>query len=325
MRGPIITQEDFDRRVEYLAGMLHARADVIACGVPLLALVVAGCQPESVHPVVVVACLVGELACVIWFNPWRCLDKCLAPLSRTLLLLSILLMALAAVMAVMDAPVVAVVLVLLAVASCAVALWRRKAWLLSWQTKQSPEVDKALAHLDKGGEWEPGTAWERDGCRQTRAMLHQALDMECNEAELSRAYKAVYLLAFLCGLKERENEVERLKKERDKAKAEADKWRGVAVVREDNAAELDYVKGQLDETRAALTAAQDRARQYSKELEAWKPQEAEGSTEAQVIAYHAAGHSLQETADRFGMSKTGVHRLVKQAETLVEDGASGGK
>ncbi|MCD8052217.1 MAG: helix-turn-helix domain containing protein [Clostridiales bacterium] len=154
-------------------------------------------------------------------------------------------------------------------------------------------------------------------------MLHQALDMECSEAEIDQAYKAVYLLAFLCGLKERENEVERLKKERDKAKAEAKEWRGVAVVREDNAAELDYVKGQLEETRAALSAAQNKVRQYSKELEAWKPQEAEGSTEAQIIAYYRAGHSYQETADRFGTNKTRVYRLVKQAAALVEDGASG--
>lgn len=43
------------------------------------------------------------------------LDRCLAPLSRALLLLSILLVAMAVLMAVMDAPVMAVVLVVLAV------------------------------------------------------------------------------------------------------------------------------------------------------------------------------------------------------------------
>ncbi|MCD8052167.1 MAG: hypothetical protein LUE89_10910 [Clostridiales bacterium] len=312
MRGPINTQEDFDRRVEYLAGMLHARADIIACGVPLLALVVAGCQPESVHPVIVAACLVGELACVLWFDPWGCLNRCLAPLSRTLLLLSILLVALAAVMAVMDAPVVAVVLVVLAVASCAVALWRRKAWLLAWQTKQSPEVDKVLAHLDKGGEWEPGTAWERDGCRQTRAMLHQALDMECNEAELSRAYKAVYLLAYLCGMEGRQSEVERLKKDLSKAEAAAEKWRDKAILREDTAAELDYTKRRLQETQEALSVARSEAKQYRQEAEIWRPEEAEGGKEAAVLAYLEQGHSYREAAAQFGLSKYAVEKIAKE-------------
>ncbi|MCD7829074.1 MAG: hypothetical protein LUG58_01405, partial [Clostridiales bacterium] len=86
---------------------------------------------------------------------------------------------------------------------------------------------------------------------------------------------------------------------------------------------LDYVKGQLDETRAALTAAQNKARQYSKELEAWKPQEAEGSTEAEIIAYYRAGHSYQKTADHFNTNKTRVYKLVNQAKAPVEDGASG--
>ncbi len=318
MRGSINTQEDFDRRVEYLAGMLHARSDIIACGVPLLVLVVAGCQPESVHPVVVAACLVGELACVIWANPWGCLNRALAPLSRTLLLLSILLVALAAVMAVMDAPVVAVVLVALAAASCAVALWRRKAWLLAWQTKQSPEVDQVLAHLKHGGEWEPGTAWERDGCRQTRAMLHQALDMECNEAELDRAYKAVYLLAYLSGTEGKEAEVERLKKALAEAEAAATKWESEAInwkswakYYQDAGNSVTHLEERLHEAEERAQNAERRAEDAEAEVAAWRPTEAAESRDDAIRAYVQAGHSYQKAADKFGMSKTRVAQIVK--------------
>ncbi len=313
MKGPIITQEDFDRRVECLAGLLHARADVLACGVPLLALVVGGCQPGHIYPVLVAACLVGELACVIWFNPWRCLDKCLAPLSRTLLLLSILLVALAAVMAVMGAPVVAAVLVALAVGCVAVALWRRKAWLLAWQIRQSPEVDAVLAHLSHGGEWEPGTAWEQDGCRQTRAMLHQALNVECDENELERLHKAVYLLAYLSGMEGREAEVERLKKAVSEAEAEAESWQTKAIIKDNNAAELESARRRVEELTAELRAAKAEAQQYRQEAETWRPEEAEGSKEAAVLAYLEQGHSYRETAAQFGLSKYAVEKIVKEA------------
>ncbi len=317
MRGPINTQEDFDRRVEYLAGMLHARSDIIACGVPLLALVVAGCQPEAIHPAIVAACLVGELACVIWFNPWGCLNRCLAPLSRTLLLLSILLVALAAVMAVMDAPVVAVLLVVLAVGCVAVALWRRKAWLLAWWVQQAPEVDTVLAHLTHGGEWAAGTAWEQDGCRQTRAMLHQALNVECDENELERLHKAVYMLAYLSGMEGREAEVERLKKELAEAEANADQWhseainwKSVARYNQDTGNTLDRMKQELQEAIQRAQDAERRAQDAEAELSAWRPEVEPESRDDAIRAYIEAGNSYQKTADKFGLSKTQVYRII---------------
>lgn len=312
MRGPINTQEDFNRRVEYLAGMLHARADIIACGVPLAVLLIAGCQPEGVHPALFVAALVGELACILWFDPWGCLNRCLAPPSRSLLLLGILLAAMAVLMAVMGAPAVSIVLLLLAALSCAVALWRRKAWLLAWQVRQCPEVDAVLAHLSHGGEWEPGTAWDKDGCRQTRALLHQALGMECNEDELSRAYKAVYLLAYLSGMEGREAEVERLQKDLSKAEATAESWQTKAIIKDNNAAELESARRRVDELAAELETAKRLAIQYRQEAETWRPEEAAESKEAAVLAYLQSGHSYRETADKFNLSKTQVGRIAKE-------------
>lgn len=292
----------------------------IISAVPLFVLFLLG--ERGAGPTAFLWCLAWLAVLVLAFNPFDVFYNVLAPKTRVCAVCGLLLAMCAAALWWLSL-YGRLCFALLGAALEALAWWKRKAWLLTWQTLQCPAVDQVLSHLAHGEEWTPGKRWEAEGCRQVRSMLHQALDMECNEAEIDRSYKAVYLLAFLCGLKERENEVERLKKERDKAEAEADKWRGVAVVREDNAAELDYVKGQLEETRAALTAAQDRARQYSKELEAWKPQEAEGGTEAEIIAYCAAGHSYQEAADRFGTNKTRVYRLVKQAGEPVEDGASG--
>lgn len=315
MRGPINTQEDFNRRVEYLAGMLHARADIIACGAPLAVLLIAGCQPEGVHPALFVAALVGELACILWFDPWGCLNRCLAPPSRSLLLLGILLAAMAVLMAVMGAPAVSIVLLLLAALSCAVALWRRKAWLLAWQVRQCPEVDAVLAHLSHGGEWEPGTAWDKDGCRQTRALLHQALGMECNEDELSRAYKAVFLLAYLSGMEGREAEVERLKKAVSEAETAAKGWKDKAILREDTAAELDYTKRRLQETQEALSAAKAEATQYRQELEDWRPEDEPESRDEAIRAYFEAGNSYQKTADKFGLSKTQVYRIINGEAT----------
>ncbi|MCD8190043.1 MAG: hypothetical protein LUD78_07460 [Clostridiales bacterium] len=321
MRGPITTPEQLQERVEYLTGMLHARSDVLGCGVPLLALVVGGCQPGHIHPVLVAACLVGELACVLWFNPWGCLDRCLAPLSRSLLLLSILLVALAAVMAVMDAPIVGVLLVALAAGCVAVALCRRKAWLLAWQVQQSPEVDTVLAHLTHGGEWEPGTVWDNDGCRQTRALLHQALGMECNEDELDRAYKAVYLLAYLSGMEGREAEVERLKKKLAEAEANADQWhseainwKSVARYNQDTGNALDRMKQELQEAIQRAQDAEQRAEVAETELSAWRPEGTEESKEAAVLAYLQSGHSYKETGDKFGMSKSQVWRLANEGE-----------
>ncbi|MCD8147765.1 MAG: hypothetical protein LUD84_10925 [Clostridiales bacterium] len=321
MRGPIKTQEDFNQRVEYLAGMLHARADIIACGVPLLALVVAGCQPERIHPVAVAICLVGELACVIWFNPWGCLNRCLPPLSRSMMILSILLVAMAAAMAVMEAPIVAVLLILLAAGCVAVALWRRKAWLLAWEVQQSPEVDTVLAHLTHGGEWEPGTAWDNDGCRQTRALLHQALGMECNEDELARAYKAVYLLAYLCGMEGRQSEVEQLKKKLAEAETNADQWRSEAInwksvarYNQDTGNALDRMKQELQEATQRAQDAEQRAADAEAEAAAWRPEEAAESKEAAVLAYLQSGHSYKETGDKFGMSKSQVWRLANGGE-----------
>ncbi|MCD7821776.1 MAG: hypothetical protein LUG64_06165 [Clostridiales bacterium] len=317
MRGPINTQEDFNRRVECLAGMLHARADVIACGVPLAVLLVAGCQPEGVHPALFVAALVGEVACVLWFDPWGCLDRCLAPLSRSLLLLGILLAAMAVLMAVMGAPAVSIVLLLLAVLSCAVALWRRKAWLLAWQVRQCPEVDTVLAHLSHGGEWEPGTAWDKDGCRQTRALLHQALGMSCNEDELCRAYKAVFLLAYLSGMEGREAEVERLKKELAEAEANADqwhseaiRWKSVARYNQDAGNTLNRMKQELQEAIQRAQDAEQRAEDAEAEAAAWRPEETPESRDDAIRTYFEAGNSYQKTADKFGLSKSQVYRII---------------
>ncbi|MCD7886710.1 MAG: hypothetical protein LUG44_03705 [Clostridiales bacterium] len=330
MWGKLTTPEQLDARLTYLRGLIHARSDVIVCSVPVAVLVLAGCTPGAVHPAVVLACLVGELVTVLVCDPWGCLDRCLAPLSRSLLVLAVLLVGLAVVLLIMadPAPGVAAVLLVLAALCLAVVIYRRKAWLLAWQVQQSPEVDRVLAHLNgKGnkGAFAPAAAWERDGCRETRSMLHQALKIECNEAELETLYKAVYLLAYLHGKKGQGKELDALQAQLKAAQKDAKDWREIAQSKDDRAAEYAELCREYDKLQAQYNALSDSAHRYyaaqkdaeqratdaEAEADKWRPEAAEDSTEAAVIAYLNAGHSERETAKAFGITRYAVAKIAK--------------
>ncbi|MCD8051890.1 MAG: hypothetical protein LUE89_09470 [Clostridiales bacterium] len=320
MRGPIVTQEDFDRRVDFIRDWLIARKGELACLAPLGALLVAGCQDGSISSVVVALCLVGELFIVLMMNPYGFLNGCLPPMSRTLFLMAIVLAALGATMGVMDAPLVGLLLVVLGAGCVAIGTWRRKPWLLDWQTQQSPEVDQVLAHLSHGGEFAPASAWEQDGCRQTRALLHQALHMECNEDELGRAYKAVYQLGYLCGMEMQEDKVESLQRKLQAAESKSEEWKSQAIswkswakYYEGAGNSVAHLEERLHQAEERAQNAEQRAEDAEAELAAWRPAQATESREDAVRAFVAEGHSYREAAEVYGLSKSKVALLVKEA------------
>jgi predicted DNA-binding protein (UPF0251 family) len=93
-------------------------------------------------------------------------------------------------------------LLLFAVAIGITVYARWTAWRTEETIKQSPEVDKVLAHVAYGGEWESSKAWEEPGCAETRALLHQSAGVLVNETEISSSYRSVYQLAYLHGAAE---------------------------------------------------------------------------------------------------------------------------
>lgn len=211
-------------------------------------------------------------------------------------------------------------LVLLAAMVAAVGLILRRRWLVEWSVLQSPKVDQTLAHLSGGGDWEAGKAWADHGCRETRSLLHQALNMECNEAELSRSYHAVYLLAYCEG-------------EKDAAER-------IAVVDAQLDAKQRVVNRQGQELRGYLELDQKyqdtmqevlELRETNKRLEhqmyyyrdlanQYKPAEEPEDRDEAIRAFVQAGNSYQKAADKFGVSKSMVGVIVKQGrETPSND------
>ncbi|MCC8075042.1 MAG: helix-turn-helix domain-containing protein [Clostridiales bacterium] len=287
----------------------------IVSGVPLFVLFALG--ERGAKPTAFLWCLVWLVLLVLACNPFGVFYNVLAPKTRACAVGGLLLAMCAAALWWLSL-YGRLCLALLAVALETLAVWKRKPWLLAWQVLQSPEVDLVLAHLAHGEEWTPGTAWETEGCRQVRSLLHQALDMECNEAEIDRAYKAVYLLAYLCGMEGREAEVERLKKALSKAQAEANQWQTTAICKDDTAQELANERAENAKLREQYSQLSAKARAYYQaaqdaeaELSAWRPEEAEGSKEAAVLAYLEQGHSYAQAAQQFGISKTSVANIVK--------------
>ncbi|MCD8050123.1 MAG: hypothetical protein LUE89_00385 [Clostridiales bacterium] len=284
--------------------------EIIAC-IPLFTLFTLG--ERGAEPAAFAWCLVLLLLLVLALNPGGVFYNVLAPATRFCAAAGLALVLCAVALAWLSF-YGRFCLALLGAALLALAWWKRKPWLLSWQVLQAPEVDEVLSHLAHGGEWEAGQEWERNGCRQTRALLHQALNMEVNEAEIDRAYKAVYLLALVHGMEKQQKTVDRLKKDLKAAQDEGEEWRQTAICRADNTEELESVTRQRDRLETQLREAQDQARRYRKEAETWRPQEAEENQEAAILAYLEAGHSYQETAAAFGTNKTKVWRLARQQE-----------
>lgn len=248
---------------------------------------------------------------VVGCNPLAVLSGLLPPKTRGCLIIAALL-ALCA----LELPDVSLYLrcclALLCVLVAATELILRRRWLVEWSVLQSPKVDRTLEHLDGGGEWEAGKAWADHGCRETRSLLHQALDMECNEAELRRSYHAVYLLAYSEGEKDAAERIAKAEAQLDAARKVINRQgRELQGYRELDQEHREAMQ-ELLELRETNKRLYNQAVHYRDLANQYKPaEEAAESRDEAIRAFVQAGNSYQKAADKFGVSKTRVAQIVK--------------
>ncbi len=146
---------------------------------------------------------------------------------------------------------------------------------------------------------------------------NQALNVECDENELERLHKAVFLLAYLSGMEGREAEVERLKEDLSKAQAEAEQWKSEAInwkswakYYQDAGNSVTHLEERLHEAEERAQNAERRAEDAEAEAAAWRPENEPESRDDAIRTYFEAGNSYQKTADKFGLSKTQVYRII---------------
>lgn len=262
------------------------------------------------------------LAC----NPCMVLSDMMAPVTRGMLILAVLLAVCG-----LQIPNVDLYargcLELVAVDLAALAAYLRKRQLLSWQIKQSPEVDRVLSFRDgKGkGDFDAARAWEEYGCRETRALLHQSIGVECPENLMDSVHKATYMLAFLHGRKWAKRIIKDLKKQIKSKEVEIEKQKDELNHKQSQYWELEAARKKLNEANAhekALQAENDRLRaklqEAIAELDSYGPTQEE-SREAEITRYVSNGHSYADAAERFGVSKSTVGNIVRKAKGGTSD------
>ena len=202
-----------------------------------------------------------------------------------------------------------------AVITAAVTVLCNRRWLLTWKVRQSPHVDRVLAYLGHGGELPGAAEWERFGCRETRALLHQTINVECPEPLITSNYKAVYLLAYLHGQTRMEQALQALKERAESAESYAENMRNEMITIRATEADIQALKSELDYTKARCDSLEAACRVANRRLEKAKAKlepETGEDRNAAILAYVEAGHSYGEAAQAFGLSKSRVGSIVKE-------------
>lgn len=285
------------------------------CVVPLALLVLFGLFSAPWWGYAVLLAVLAMM--VIICNPFHIWDRLLPPKTR-LLMAAGLLIGLLPVSFHSVAPLAKLVLWGLAVGLWAVALWRRRMWLALWRIRQSPDVDTVLAHLSHDGDWQAGRAWEQYGCRETRALLHQTLWAECNEAEINRTYMPVYLLGYLHGSAARQASTRKAAAGKatlaEQTRQMQEMETELAALRADNAAleaQLAQAKDNTASYRAQCNALEQRISDMQMTTE---------ERDAAILAYVEVGHSYTEAGAKYGLTKNGAvsaARRAKQKEAVT--------
>lgn len=267
--------------------------------------------------------VIAALVC----DPFALISAALAPGTRGCIVVAVLLVLAAAQIQWIEL-YCRVCLVLIATLLAIICWKKNRDWLTSWQVRQSPHVDKVLAQLSHGGTLEAAETWERYGCRETRALLHQALNLEIPETHVNGSHKAAYLLGYLHGRQENE----RTEKKLQRTVAEKDE---VITAQRTRLYQLEDQQGKLDEARRDLQDAkkQIEALRYRNDrlngqlqeamrnLDALSPAAVDEpeDRDAAVLAYYEAGHSYAEAGAQFGLSKSWAAAAVKRARQRVRE------
>ncbi|MCC8099766.1 MAG: hypothetical protein LIO78_06855 [Clostridiales bacterium] len=299
--------------VQWLCGRLGrwvaAYRPELFCAVPLALLVLFGFYPAPwwAYAVLLIVLALAVLLC----NPFRLWDGLLPPRARLLMAAGLFVALLPVSFYGVDLRA-KLVLWALAAGLWAVALWRRRLWLGLYRVRQSPDVDAVLAHLAHDGDWEAGRAWERFGCRETRALLHQSIAAECDEGQMHRTYMPVYLLGYLHGKaaeQHRQGEAAQSRAELKRQARQLEEQRAeIAGLKADNTAlsrKLAQAEHSADESWARAHVLEGRLEELQLDPAA---------RDAAVLAYVNAGHSYTEAGAKYGLSKSGAIAAKKRAE-----------
>lgn len=254
-------------------------------------------------------CMTSLVFLALVLNPLRLIGRIAAPGTRGLLAAAI-----ASLWTAVRLPWLSkyfrVCLIVLAILTAFSAVWTAPAWLLSYKVRQSDAVDKVLSYLTHGDEFAASEAWNRYGCRETRALLHQAVGMECPEPLVCSSYKAAYLLGFLHGSVELEAVTGKLVKTTAMIKRlQKDKER---------------LENQLAWIRQAETERTEKERMerdnyYQQRETPPKVEMTEEEKDAEIMKYLDAGHSYGDTAKKFGVSKSTAHKAAQRARERLDE------
>ncbi|MCC8065240.1 MAG: hypothetical protein LIO70_09175 [Clostridiales bacterium] len=298
---------------DHLGAWAAAYRPELFCVVPLALLVLFGfCStPWWAYAVVLIAMALTVLLC----NPFHVWDRLLPPKTRLLMAAGVLI-GLLPVSFYGVAPLAKLILLALAVGLWAVALWRRKLWLGLYLVQQSAEVNTVLSHLSHAGDWEAGRAWERYGCRETRALLHQTLYAVCDENEMQRTYMPVYLLGYLHGRKEAASQEKKAETEQATLDRQARLIQNQEEELESLKADNAFLEGQLAQAQNSAHSYQSKATLLERRLE--ETHLAPEERDAAILDYVEQGHSYADAGKKYGLSKSGALNAAKRARAAKE-------
>lgn len=281
-------------------------------------------------PVVVVNA--GALAAVLWLalDPWRLLSWRLCSRER-------LTLAAAAALSLSGAelpglPWAARCVMWAVCGALALIWWRNRAlWRQDCAFLQSDEVNRALAHLTRGGVWAAGTAWERYGRAEVAAFTRQGLNEIVGESELDRLCRPAFQIGFTDGQADSGKELEALRRkitafERGAA-AYTEKIRELQENlsdRADKAAELEELENTLKRFRGTIQAQREEIAELRRRLEVFEDQQEpapENTAErnAQMLALHLEGVSYTDLARRYGLTLSGAKSAVRRAREAQQE------
>ncbi len=292
---------------------LAAHAPEMICGVPLLAI---GLSPSAWGEAWFALLAALFLFLVLICNPLRIWDRLLPPRSRALIAAGVLVALLPFTLSDSE-PLARAFLWAIAAGLVAVAFWRRALWLGIYRVRQSPDVDTVLAHLAYDGDWDAGRAWETHGCRETRALLHQTVEAECDEGKMHRTYMPVYLLGYLHG---KAAEVRRAEKTQgQQANAAALERRCQEQEEQLTALKGELAAAQRERDAAKKQAGAEWAKAHNLEMRLESFQLDPAARDDAILAYYEAGHTYAEAGIKYGLTKAGAVSAAQRARKKRED------
>lgn len=284
--------------------------ELLSCG-PVVWLLALICREAS--PAEYLDCIAVLVIALLALNPLRLIGRIAAPVTRISLAAAVGVVLCAVRLPWLTACGRAC-LVVLGLMIAAAAILTAQTCLLNYSIKQSYEVDRVLAHLTHGTDLRAAAAWENYGCRETRAVLHQAVGVECPEPLVCSSYKAAYLLGFLHGGRGLDEAAAKL----EKANATIQQLQK----------EKERLQNRLDWMQAQEEARQEAARREAAEYyrartpteePTEKPEITQEEKELAILEYTETGHSFAEAAAEFGVSRSGAYKAAQRAKERLKE------